>query len=138
MVFSAEAKEKVLAETTFQVHKCLEYTMEKIEREHTENGEFASIEDFIRRMLKANLDIHAFTVLSDWLPMEFPGGGNQTMLRPVLALMGYDPEYTAAPDIEVYPLSHWDTPGDRNFLRDWDDPDLWDDDDEDPEGLPFN
>lgn len=137
MVFSKEAKVKALAETTFQVHKCLEYTTEKIEREYAENGTFVSIEDFIRRMLKANLDIHAFTVLSDWLPMEFPGGGNEKMLRPVLALMGYDPEYSAAPDIEVYPLSHWDVPGKRDFLRDWDDPDLWDDD-EDPEDLPFD
>lgn len=134
MVFSKEAKEKALAETTFQVHKCLEYTMEKIEREHAMNGEFASIEDFIRRMLNANLDIHAFTVLSEWLPMQFPGGGDGTMLRPVLALMGYDPEYTAAPDIEVYPLSHWDTSDDPRW--DWDDPELWPD--EDPEGLPFN
>jgi len=136
MVFRKEAKEKVLLETTFQVHKCLEYTMDKIEREHEENGEFLSIEDFIRRMLKANLDIHAFTVLSDWLPMEFPGDGDETMLRQVLALMGYDPEYTAAPDIEVYPLSHWNKPGNASFLQDWDDPELWDD--EDPDELPFN
>lgn len=99
-------------------------------------GEFASIEDFILRMMNANLDIHAFTVLSDWLPMEFPGGGDETMLRPVLALMGHDPEYTVGPEIEVYPLSHWDTDDDPRW--DWDDPDLWDDDDEDPEGLPFN
>lgn len=137
MVFSKEAKEKALAGTTFQVHKCLEYTLEKIEREYEENGDFTSIEDFITRMLNANLDIHAFTVLADWMPMEFPGNGDATMLRPVLALMGYDPEYSAAPDIEVYPLSHWDEPGQRGFLRDWDDPDLWDDD-EDPEDLPFN
>ena len=68
--------------------------------------------------------------------MEFPGGGDETMLRPVLALMGYDPEYSAAPDIEVYPLSHWNKPGQASFLRDWDDPALWDDDD--PDALPFN
>ncbi len=137
MVFNNEAKNKALAVTNFQVQKCLKYTLEKIEREHAENGEFTSIEDFIRRMLKANLDIHAFTVLAEWMPMQFPGGGDETMLRPVLALMGYDPEYSAAPDIEVYPLSHWAEPGKRGFLRDWDDPDLWDDD-EDPEDLPFN
>ena len=137
MVFSKEAKEKALKETDFQVQKCLKYTLEKIERECAENGEFVSVEDFILRMLKANLDIHAFTILSDWMPMEFPGNGDAKMLRPVLALMGYDPEYSAAPDIEVYPLSHWDVPNKRAFLRDWDDPDLWDDD-EDPEDLPFN
>lgn len=134
MVFSKEAKEKVLAETSLNVRKCLKYTIEKIEAEHAKNGEFASIEDFIRRMLGAGLDIHAFTVLSEWLEMEFPGDGDETMLRPVLALMGYDPDFSAAPDIEVYPLSHWNASGSANFLQDWDDPDLWDDEDE----LPFN
>lgn len=131
MVFNKEAKEKALTEASFQVYKCLKYTMEKIEKEHMENGEFASMEDFIRRMLKANLDIHAFTVLSDWLRMEFSGGGDETMLRPVLALMGYDPEYSAAPDIEVYPLSHWDDSEPWDFMGDWDSGD-------DPEDLPFH
>ena len=90
--------------------------MELIEAESKRNGEYSSIQDFITRMLNANLDIHAFSILEKHVPMRFPDNGDNTMFRPVLALMGYDPDYSAAPDIKVYPLSHFEEP--------WDDDDL--------------
>ncbi len=116
MKFSKKMREIILKDVKGRKKICLEYIMELIETESKKNGEYASIQDFIVRMLNANLDIHAFTILEKYVPMRFPNNGDNSMFRPVLALMGYDPDYSAAPDIEVYPLSH--------FMEPWDDDDL--------------
>lgn len=115
MRFNEDLKKEVMGKASPQVRECLKYTIEKMEKESRLNGDFVSIEDFVKRMLKANLDIHAFSVLAEHMPMEFPGNGDTTMLRAVLALMGYDPDYATAPDIEVYPLSYWDNPEELPF-----------------------
>lgn len=107
MNYSKEIMEKDINKLPVRVKKCLKYTIKLIEAERYQNGEFASIEDFITRMLKRNLDIHSFSVLAEYIPIKFPHNGDATMLRPMLALMGYDPDYSAAPDIKTYPLTHW-------------------------------
>lgn len=83
------------------------YIVKKIEEESKKNGAYRSVEDFIQRMLAANLDIHAFSIIAEHIPMEFPNNGNSTMLRPVLALMGYDPDYTVLPEV-VEPYDEFD------------------------------
>ena len=108
MKFSKKMKETILSKVQGRKRLCLEYSMELIELESKRNGEFLSIQDFITRMLNSNLDIHAFSFLEKYVPMRFPNNGDNTMLRAVLALMGYDPDYSAAPDIKVYPLSHFE------------------------------
>lgn len=81
---------------------CLEYCISKMEHEEQSGGEFKSIDDFIDRMLNAGLDIHAFSIISEYLPITFPGNGNASMLRVVIALRGWDPDYTELPQIDVY------------------------------------
>jgi len=103
MKFSREKKREILRNAPVNARKCLSYTLEKINKEYDRNGKFLSIQDFITRMFQVNLDIHAFTVIEKYVPMRFQNGGDATMLRAMLALMGYDPDYSDAPDIEVYP-----------------------------------
>ncbi|MBR3769673.1 MAG: hypothetical protein IKL06_03980 [Lachnospiraceae bacterium] len=103
MKFSREKKREILRNAPVNARKCVSYTLEKIDKEYDRNGKFLSIQDFITRMLNANLDIHAFTVIEKYVPMRFPNGGEAAMLRTMLAFMGYDPDYSVLPDIEVYP-----------------------------------
>ena len=42
-------------------------------------------------------------MIEKYVPMRFPNGGEAAMLRTMLAFMGYDPDYSVLPDIEVYP-----------------------------------
>ncbi|MDD5791339.1 MAG: hypothetical protein PUD22_02010 [Erysipelotrichaceae bacterium] len=81
---------------------CLEDCVHRIEREEERNGAFASIDDFIDRMLNADMDIHAFSIIGEYLTITFPGNGNASMLRAVIALRGLDPDYAILPEIEVY------------------------------------
>lgn len=108
MRFSKEMKKDIMSKIPCDAEKCLKYIIARIEEESGKNGDFLSIQDFITRMFKANLDIHAFTVIAEYIPMKFPNGGDATMLRTVLAFMGYDPDYSDAPDIEIYPPEYWE------------------------------
>lgn len=93
---------KAVEETPRLFRNCVIVCLNEIEREEREHGEFASVDDFIDRMLAAHMDIHGFTVAAKYLPLRFPGNGDAGMLRAVLALRGYDPDYMEAPRIQTY------------------------------------
>lgn len=112
-----------LSEGPISTRRCIDYTLEKVERERKEHGDFATVQEFITRMLAAGLDIHSFTVLEKYVPMTFEEHGSSAMFRPLLALMGYDPDFSDGPDVETHPESWWHTSDDK-FLDDIDDDEL--------------
>ena len=90
------------------VRNCLRETVKLVEDEYESGGKFTSIDDFIDRMFERHMDLHAFTIFGKYIPMSFSGNGDASMLRAVLALRGFDPDYSVAPDIEVYAADYDD------------------------------
>lgn len=103
---------------------CLSKSMKQVRQEVERGGKFTTIDNFIDRMLAAGMDIHAFTIIGKYIPMKFSGDGDARMLRAVLALRGYDPDYSVAPEIITY-TTVYNGEGEE------------DDDDYDEEELPF-
>lgn len=101
MIKSKEIMEAI-KKAPIEVRHCLQDSMERVSREEERGGRFASMDDFIDRMLAAEMDVHAFTVIGQYIPMKFPGNGDACMLRAVLALRGYDPDYSVAPEIQIF------------------------------------
>ena len=115
---------EIIQNAPSEARSCLSKSMKQVRQEVERGGKFTTIDNFIDRMLAAGMDIHAFTIIGKYIPMKFSGDGDASMLRAVLALRGYDPDYSVAPEIITY-TTVYNGEGEE------------DDDDYDEEELPF-
>lgn len=97
-----KAMKRAIWKAPEEVQDCLRDIVKQVTREEERGGSFASMDDFIDRMMAADMDIHAFTMIGQYIPMKFPGNGDAGMLRAVLALRGYDPDYSVTPNMKYY------------------------------------
>lgn len=100
--------DEVIRKVPVEARNCLRETVKLVEDEYKKGGKFTSIDNFIDRMFARHMDLHAFTIFGQYIPMRFSGNGDARMLRAVLALRGYDPDYSVAPDIEVFDAVDYD------------------------------